>query len=196
MPRPIRIRKPNLTYHVYSRCIEWRNMMREDRFKDLMIEILKKTQEKYRFDLIFYEIMDDHFHFVIKTVDNGATISRIMQYIKSRFAEKFNYEVNRIGPFWNERFKDIIIDFFTNPINFLLWILWYLAFNPVRKDIKRNPRDYKYGCINCYLDENYESPVKITHHDFFNNLADTFKERVSKFLFFEDAYRRRLAVIW
>jgi putative transposase len=196
MPRPKRVRKPNLTYHIYSRCIEWRNMMKEDRFKDIMISILQKTQERYRFELIFYEIMDDHFHLIIKTLKKGPSISRIMQYIKARFAERYNREVGRIGPFWNERFKDIIIDFLENPVNFLLWLLWHLAINPVRNKRINDPRDYKYGSIKCYLDEDYNSPVKITLHDFFNNLANSFKERVSKFQFFEDAYRRRLAVIW
>ena len=81
---------PDTTYHVYSRCIEWRAMMKKDNFKDILIEVLRITQEKYKFELIFYQIMNTHFHFVIKTLPEEETISRIMQYIKARFAERFN----------------------------------------------------------------------------------------------------------
>lgn len=105
--------------------------MADDYFKDMFIETIQRTQEKYDFELNFYQIMDNHFHLIIKTVNNDATISRIMQYIKSRFAESFNRATNRIGPFWNERFKDIIVEKQESPIYFLLWLLWYLACNPV-----------------------------------------------------------------
>ena len=196
MPRSHRICLANVTYLVYSRCIEWRNMMAADYFKDMFIETIQRTQEKYDFELNFYQIMDNHFHLIIKTVNNDATISRIMQYIKSRFAESFNRATNRIGPFWNERFKDIIVEKQENPIYFLLWLLWYLACNPVRKKCVKNPRDYRYGCINCYLHKDIYYPLKVTIHEYFLKLGKTFKDCVKEFLYFEEAYARRRAVIW
>ena len=196
MARKPRICLANITYHVYSRCIEWRDMMSEDFFKDLFIEVLIKTQEKYDFELNFYEIMNNHFHLIIKTVEEGESISRIMQYIKSRFAERFNKITNRFGTFWSERFKDVIVEMQDNPLNYLLWLLWYLAFNPVRKYIVSDPRDYVYGCINSYLNENTKQPLKITLHEYFLLLGSSFKDCIGKFLFFEDAYRKRLSVIW
>ncbi len=196
MPRSHRICLPNVTYIVYSRCIEWKNMMQEDYFKDLFIETLQRTQKKYEFELNFYQIMDNHFHLVIKTVNNGESISRIMQYIKSRFAESFNRSTKRIGPFWNERFKDIIVENQENPIHFLLWLLWYIACNPVRKKIVKNPRDYRYGCIRSYLHEDMYYPLKVTIHEYFLKLGKTFIDCVKEFLYFEEAYRRKRAIIW
>ena len=196
MPRPQRTCLPNLTYHVYSRCIEWRDMMKEDRFKELFIDILVRTQNKYDFELNGYQILDNHFHLVIRTVEGGATISRIMQCIKARFAEQFNKETKRIGPFWNERFKDKIAEEQEEPDPYILWLLWYIAFNCVRKGIVSDPRDYKFGSIKCYIYKNFNSRMKITLHRAFLELGDTFEERVRKFLWFEDAYRRRLAVIF
>ena len=90
MARPLRKCEPNLTYHIYSRCIEKRFMIEDDSLKEMLIKIMIQTQKKYLFNLISYEIMDNHFHFIIQTVEGGATISRIMQYIKARFAERFN----------------------------------------------------------------------------------------------------------
>jgi hypothetical protein len=60
----------------------------------------------------------------------------------------------------------------------------------------RDPRKSKYGSINVYLDENYTSPVKITLHKYFLELGNSFKERVKKFLYYEDAHRKRLSIVY
>lgn len=191
MPRPERRCEPNLTYHTMSRCIDWKDMMKADKFKAIFIQVIRKTQEKYEFELVFYQIMDNHFHLVIRTISEKITISRVMQYIKARFAEIFNKMMNRHGPFWNERFKDIIAEEQKNPFNYVLWLLWYLAFNPVRKRTASNPRTYRFSSIQAYLEENVFLPVKITLHYHFLSLGNTFEECVKKFLYFEEAYRRR-----
>ncbi len=196
MPRPLRICEPGMTYHVTSRCIESRNMMESDFYKDLMISIIDKALKKYKFQLITYEILDNHFHFIIKTLHDGETISRIMQYIKSRFAERYNRLNNREGAFWSERFKSLVIELLKNPAIYFLWFLWYLGFDAVREKIVKDPRNYRYGSINSYLNETYKSPLKITQHDFFLQLGSTFKERINRFLYYEEAYRKRLSIIY
>ncbi len=191
MARPLRICLPNLTYHVFSRCIEQQPKMKPDLYKELMLEVVGKAMDKYRFELISYQIMDNHFHFVIKTVEEGACISRIMQYIKARFAESYNKRLNRVGAFWSERFKDQIVEYTDNPSVYLLWLLWYLAFNPVRKGMVRDPREYKYGSINAYINGSYFDRIKITQHQGFLSLGSTIDERVRRFLLYEEAYRKR-----
>jgi len=193
MPRSQRICQPNLTYHVFSRCIEYKELL-DVHTKDILLSILRRTQKKYSFDLIHYTIMSNHFHFIIRTVDEGAPISRIMQYIKSRLAETYNRLMNRIGPFWNERFKDVIIEKQDNPTRYLLWLLWYMGYNPVRKGHVKCPEQYKYCSINCYLLENFYVPVKITFHEYFIDLGSTFKERVRRFRQWEEMYRKRYAL--
>ena len=98
------------------------------------------------------------------------------------------------GAFWNERFGSSVIEEADNPEEYLLWLLWYIGYNPVRKGLSRDPRKNDIGFINCYLDKNFIAPFKITLHYYFIKLADTFEERAQLFLFYEEAYRRRLAV--
>ncbi len=64
--------------------------MKVDYLKEMFAKVIQLTQEKYAFELIAYQIMDNHFHFIIKTVNEGESISRIMQYIKARYAERYN----------------------------------------------------------------------------------------------------------
>lgn len=194
MPRPYRIRQPNLTYHITSNCIEWRDMIAEDAIKEIFLEVLRRSKQKYRYKLIGYCIMPDHIHLIIHTVEGGASISRIMQYIKARFAEMYNRLLKRTGPFWNGRFKDSIVQFARDAFHYLLWLLWYLAFNPVRKRICTSPFQYRYSSIRAYTEEEADVGVDVEHHDFFLQLGDSFKERLKRFLRYEEMYSKRYAI--
>ncbi len=151
-------------------------------------------QEKYKFDLIAAETVSNHIHLIIQTAEDAEEISRIMQYIKARIAEKYNRGRGETGPFWNERYGSTIIEESDNPEDYLLWLLWYIGYNPVRKGLSNNPRKNDIGFINCYLLKGHDSPVKITVHEFFYNLGDTFEKCVERFLLYEEAYIKRLAV--
>ncbi len=192
MARKQRFCSGNLTYHTYSRCINKQNMIKDDKTKDLMITVIRETQEIYNFELSGFEILNNHFHFIIKTIMGSETISKIMQRIKSVFARRYNKIHGRIGPFWNERFGSKIIDDAIDATSYLLHLLWYMAYNSFRKNMVNNPRHFKYGSINCYLDENYKSILKIKLHDAFISLGKTFEQRIKKFMLFEENYIKGL----
>lgn len=194
MPRPLRTIAQGYTHHVYSRCHGKKNLLQGKYGRKYFIEAVRKCQEKYDFDLVAAEIVANHIHLVVKTNSGKETISQIMQYIKARIAEQYNRAMNTTGAFWNERFGSSIIEGAENPEGYLLWLLWYIGYNPVRKGLSRNPRTNDIGFINCYLNVDYKAPVSITPHDFFLQLGDSIDERVKKFLFYEDAYLKRLSV--
>ena len=196
MARKKRIQLPNITYHVCSRCIEARDLMSLNEMKNIFIDVVNAAMDKYEFNFNTYAILGNHFHLVIKTVNDDHTISHIMQYIKARFAERYNKKLGRIGPVWNERFIDTIIEFTENPMDYFNWLVWYIGYNPVRKRLVTDPRKYIFGGINAYLDESYQSPIKITLHDYFLCLGDTFMERVNQFLVYEEAYRKQLSIMF
>ncbi len=180
MKTNIRICRPGLTYHVRSRCIELRPMLKDDGTKELMLQVISWAQEKYNFELHAFDIMDIDFIFLIKTLRDGETISRIMQYIKSQFARKFNARHNRTGPFWNERFHDEIIDFLAEPAQSF--------FNIIQTIRKKNNR-YSCWCNNEMLKHinqkiNIEMEVvagiTISHHKFFKTLGNSLKEQADE----------------
>jgi REP element-mobilizing transposase RayT len=194
MPRPLRNVSQGLTHHVYSRCHGKRYLLLSKYGKKYFIEAIMECQKKYDFMLIAAEIVGNHIHLIIKTNLGKQTISRIMQYIKARIAEKYNKATGKTGAFWNERFGSTVMEEAKNPEEYLLWLLWYIGYNPVRKGLSRNPRTNDIGFINCYLDKNYAAPIRITLHDFFSELGDTFEECVKRFLCYEEAYLKRLSV--
>jgi putative transposase len=191
MARKKRICLPNVTYHCYSRCIEKRDLFSEDFVKQISVSVINLALEKYDFEVIQLEFVENHFHIIIKTTECGETISRIMQYIKARITERFNRACNRTGTFWNERFKSKIIEQSDDPCSYFLYLMWYIAYNPVRKGLLNDPRESVFGTIRAYLDESYVPKVRISFHDFFLRLGNTFSECVHEFLVYEKIYRER-----
>jgi REP element-mobilizing transposase RayT len=193
MPRKLRNIGQGLTHHCSSRCHGKKNLLLGKYGKKYFVESVMMCQEKYDFELIAAEIVSNHIHIIIRTLDGQETISLIMQFIKSRIAEKYNRAMATTGAFWNERFESKIIEESENPEQYLLWLLWYIGYNPVRKGLSRDPRNNDIGFINCYLVENYTALVKITLHPYFYKLGNTFNECVKKLLNYEDAYLKRIA---
>jgi putative transposase len=189
MPRPLRKCIPKTTYHCYSRCIEKRDLLSPDFVKEIAVTVINKALEIYDFQLIQVEFVENHFHIIIKTTEKGETISRIMQYIKARITENYNRSINRTGTFWNERFKSKIIEEAENPQSYFLYLMWYIAYNPVRKGVFSDPRNSSYGTIVSYLNENFQTRFPITMHNYFIELGNTFADRVKIFLKYEQIYR-------
>lgn len=150
--------------------------------KNLMLQVIAMTQEKYSFDLIAYVIMDNHFHFIIRTLVDGAPISRIMQFIKAQFAIRYNKKMKRTGPFWNERYGDTIIEEQDFPEKAFNDINSYIINNPVKANYVNDAKDYLFSSIHFYIDENYVSPVKLTFHEYYLRLGSSFRQRADRFL--------------
>ena len=192
MPRKLRNTAQGCTHHCYTRCHGKKNKLMGKYGKKYFVESVKMCQEKYDFKLIAAEIVANHIHLIVQTVSGKQTVSLIMQFIKARIAEKYNTAMNETGAFWNERFGSTIIEESDDPEEYLLWLLWYIAYNPVRKGLSRDPRKNEIGFINHYLGNNAQTQIKITLHDYFWKLGNNFEECVSKFLNYEESYRKRL----
>lgn len=196
MPRELRKIGQGLTHHCFSRCHGRKNLLLGRYGKKYFIEAIQMCQEKYEFELVAAEIVGNHIHLVLRTIEDKENVSLIMQFIKARIAEKYNRAMNTTGPFWNERFGSTLIEEAENPQQYFLWLLWYIGYNPVRKGLSRDPRNNDIGFINCYLLKEYDLPVKIILHSFFYKLGNTFDDCVEKFLYYEEVYRKRLSVSW
>ena len=196
MPRKLRNTAQGATHHCFTRCHGKKNKLMGKYGKIYFIESVKMCQEKYDFELVASEIVANHMHLVVKTLKGKETVSMIMQYIKARIAEKYNSAMNETGAFWNERFGSTIIEESEDPEDYLYKLLWYIGYNPVRKGLSKDPRNNEIGFINKYLKKDAQFPIKVTLHEYFYKLGNNFEECVEKFLKYEDAYRKRLSIIF
>jgi putative transposase len=62
-------------------------------------------RQKYRFVVIGYIVMPEHFHLLITEPDVGDP-SVVMRVIKERFTKLLHHGGVRTGPIWQKRFHD------------------------------------------------------------------------------------------
>jgi putative transposase len=191
MSRPLRVIKQNVTYHCYSRCIENRRMLKNDLTKEIVIHSIKKALGKYRFNLSYIEFVDNHVHIIIKTLNGGAAIPEIMQYIKARITRIYNQKHKRIGTLWNERYKSEIIEDYSYPEKMFIRLIIDLSYNPVRKGLFENPRENPYSSLQIYLDDTNKKGIPLMLHEYYICLGSNSCERKKTFEVFEQAYLQK-----
>jgi putative transposase len=73
--------------------------------RDLFLRVLERARQKYRFVVIGYVVMPEHFHLLITEPDVGDP-SLVMKVIKERFTKLLHHGGIRTGPIWQKRFYD------------------------------------------------------------------------------------------
>jgi len=134
-----------VAYHVTSRTNGKSPAFENDLGRKIMLVTLKNAKEKYGFRLHNFCIMPNHIHLLI-TPSNGTSLSRIMQWIKTRSAKRWNCINRSKDHLWGERFfarqiKDLI-DY--------LFVQNYIDQNPVKAGLVSNPPDWE-SCGAYYI---------------------------------------------
>jgi len=86
--------------------------------------------------------MSNHVHLIIQPLGD-ENLSSIMQWILSVFARLYNITFNYKGHVWYDRFKSFVIYNY----RIFLAIFLYIAYNPVRAGIAKDPFAYKYNGV-------------------------------------------------
>ena len=97
------------SYHVYARSNRQEFIFEKDCIKEMFIQVLKEARKKYNFHIDNFCIMSNHIHLIIKPLGK-CSLSKIMQWILSKFAVLFNKFYGYHGHVWYDRFKSKIIE--------------------------------------------------------------------------------------
>jgi len=127
------------------------------RRRDLFLQILEQTRQKYRFVVVGYVVMPEHFHLLIGEPEKG-TPSTVMQVVKQRFARQVLKEMRRRQRadqsrlweepehVWQRRFYD-----------FNVWTekkrvekLRYMHRNPVKRELVLEPEQWAWSSFRWY----------------------------------------------
>ena len=108
------------------------------------LDIVQDAQEMYGFTVHAICLMTNHFHIEIETAD--VALSRIMQRIKSLYAEDFNYRHHYSGHLFEGRYNACLI------LNdrYFLEVSRYIHLNPVKAGMVREPAAYEYSSYGAY----------------------------------------------
>lgn len=145
MSKTIRIAYPGAYYHIINRGNDQQNIYYREQDKQHFISLIGEMCLKYDVEVHAYCLMDDHFHLTIRTVD--ANISRAIHYLESAYVNRMNVEVKREGPFFEGRFKAILVD----SDQYLSHLTRHIHRDPVRAGLVRTPQQYPWSSYAAYI---------------------------------------------
>ena len=135
MARPLRIQFPRALYHITARGNAKQNIfLNKDDFNDFLI-ILCKVTKRYHLLLHCYCLMHNHYHLLLETPEGN--ISQGIRQLNGTYTQQFNKKYQRVGHLFQGRYKSILVE----KENYLLELSRYIALNPQRANLVKNPKD-------------------------------------------------------
>ena len=105
----------------------------------MYLELLKKYQGQYGFQLYVYCLLPNHLHLLIE-LKTGLTISEIMHDLSSNYTKYFNAKHDRKGHLFQERYKMVLAE----KEKYLAPIAEYIYQNPVKLGLAKTAEEYLY----------------------------------------------------
>ena len=156
----------NKVYFYTATIVEWKHLLKEQEYKDIIINSLKHLSEKKLFKVYSFVIMPKHIHLIWHlTAMNGKEMphASLMKFTSHQFLEKIrkenpelliDYQVqskNRIHQFWQR--DPMAIELYTRKV--FEQKLNYIHNNPLQERwcLVENAADYKYSSAKYYETE-------------------------------------------
>ena len=133
-------------YHVTARINRQEFALQPPEIKELFIAVLRQSKTKFNFTLRNFVLMSTHIHLQI-TPGAKENLSKIMQWILSVFAIRFNKLMGYKGHVWYDRFKSSII----HNYRIFLQTFYYIANNPVKAGLVKRPEDFAYSGVSFLI---------------------------------------------
>jgi len=139
MARPLRIEYPGAIYHITSRGNARQPIFRDDKDREVLLEILGVVVVRYNWLCHAYCLMNNHYHLLIETPEGN--LSQGMRQLNGIYTQRFNRKHTMVGHVFQGRFKAVLVD----KENYLLELCRYVVLNPVRAGIVKFPGKYKWS---------------------------------------------------
>ncbi len=152
MSRPLRIEYSDAWYHVMNRGRRGETIFVDDDDYKLFLKVMEEAVGLWNVHICGYCLMPNHYHLLLQTPD--ANLSRCMRHINGVYTQRFNRRHRLDGPLFRGRFKSILV----GDDNYLIQLLRYICFNPVKAGMTKEPEDYPWSCYNDYLSNTGQHP--------------------------------------
>ena len=96
-----------------------------------------------------YCLMDNHFHLVVKIVEDEKSVTQSLSNLFNAYAKAFNKQNNRTGSLFEKHFKRIKIQ----DENYLRDIIQYVHLNP-KHHLNLNYKAYKFSSFQAIISNN------------------------------------------
>ncbi len=140
MPRHRRGLKDHSCYHITHRCHKREFLFKFARDRQVYVELLRETVDRFRLDVLNYVVTSNHVHLLV-WVRHGEQLPRAMQFLQGEFAQYYNKRKSREGAFWRDRYHTTLIQ----KGGHLSRCLFYIDMNMVRAGAVMHPEDWRHG---------------------------------------------------
>ena len=139
MARPPRVEEPNGIFHIASRSVFERAVFDGNDDRRDFLKLLSDVVERCGWRCKGYCLMSTHYHLIVQTPE--PTLSKGMQLLNGRYAQRFNWRHGRRGHLFSERFLSVLIE----SDRHLATVLRYVARNPVAAGLCASPGDWRWS---------------------------------------------------
>uniref|UniRef100_A0A7C3IL25 Transposase n=1 Tax=Gracilinema caldarium TaxID=215591 RepID=A0A7C3IL25_9SPIR len=133
------------SYHVTMRINNRLFYFENKEAKRIFIEVMKKVERIYKCVFEIFVLMNNHVHLVIRP-QRGNDLPGIMHRLALTFSKRFNKRFKQTGHVWESRY-------FSRPLKSILEaesVFRYIAKNPVKAKLVKNPKDWFWSSIAFY----------------------------------------------
>jgi len=145
------------------RGINQQNIFSVNEDNEKFIAILAKYHQKSEYEIYAYCLMGNHVHLLIK--EGREPISNFMKRIGTSYVSWYNWQYNRKGHLFQDRYKSQPVE---NDAYFLT-VLRYIHQNPLKADLVNHIDSYKWSSYTEYINQpkivNIEFALKMFHQD-------------------------------
>lgn len=147
-------------YHIFFRGIAKQNIFEEDADFDKMLQFLTDLKSEMHFEIYAYCFMTNHVHLLLKE-QNMGDISVIMKRLLTKYVMWFNKKYIRVGQLIAGRYgsRPVEVD------QYFLSVVRYIHQNPLRANVVKFLKDYRWSSYNAYLSS---SPSIVDKYLFFD----------------------------
>lgn len=132
-------------YHVTSRGNNRRPIYLDDLDRETFLTMVGRVTERHWWACHSFCLMTNHFHLLLQTQDES--LSAGMQRLNGDFAQTFNRRHGTIGHLFQDRFFSVPV---TRQAH-ALWVIRYIAQNPVEAGIARTPEGWRWSSYGATL---------------------------------------------
>lgn len=145
MARRPRVFAPQVLYHVIVRGNHRQVTFRTPADYQAYLERLGRYLRSCEVRLWAYYLMPNHVHLLVET--GTQPLSTLMQRLQQSYTQYFNRTHRKVGHLFQGRYKAIICE----KDSYLLTLIRYIHFNPVRAKLVKQPDAYPYSGHTAYL---------------------------------------------
>jgi len=127
-------------YHVTARAHRRAPIFAHVADKNLFLQVLVRAKKKFAFRLENFCLLSNHFHAILQPRP-GTSLSRILQWILSVFAQAWNRRHRLSDRVWGPRFFSRVLDGIAN----FFQTFRYIEANPVKAQLVTDASRWPFG---------------------------------------------------